>query len=226
MSPAFTDTAFNQFMFRIAPALIEKEWVADRKTTAPAEWRQGPPYAFDMHWAAGSINAEQYSWFRAQGAFPRLFLNVQEEFRDGRVETRNLIRIYPLTPQPKPVDLYHATPSANLGRIMAEGLRPARATGVCTTNFRDTQQWVHVFAAITDVEDGWLNQPEGRKLIPAGEYVVLRVDPAGVGELYCDPASRTGFVLADDRVEPALLTEVKRVTVADGSNLGPRDEST
>lgn len=202
---------------RLYLPLVEADWPIGNQA-AFWEWRYYPPLAFCTPWLGGELTQEQMQWFRDQVAYARI-QEVEREHRGNgsKIKRRELI-VFDQAPRSLPFLLYHATPSKLVPRILSEGLKPGRMTGVSTTNFPEAREWVHLFESIHHATERWLLLSGNEKCIQSGPYTILRVLPQGVSNLLHDTCTNHGFVTANVvppthiAVEPIPAIEVPRMS--------------
>jgi hypothetical protein len=143
------------------------------------------------------VTDEQQEWLRANKwkAFP---------YKESLI-------IAPLVYAPNQAFYYHTTEAANRDGIFSLGLLTGNGAGKSTTEREDCQD--HIYVTL-DVEagKGWVKDCLLAKNSSETEWVILEIDATGVGGgVYRDPASCTGYILEDKKVEPRFISQVDRV---------------
>lgn len=159
------------------------------------EGRTFPPVAFATPWEGTELHLppDLLVWLRDRCAFG--WIGEYFDVTLSGCPWGTYLFVCDMRPRTQPRSLVHATPVGQVERILTEGLRPGRLTGVQTTRRAPhSRLWVHLFETVDHARDCWLLAPCNRERIPPGEYAVLRVDPSGVTELLCDPFLDVAFV--------------------------------
>jgi len=191
------------FWRRINSGMQQMGWDYDLDADFTMSTSQGRPYGVRVVWRDEPLTEAQIDWFRSQRAFPHFVPQADKVY----------VEIHPMDPQPKPSNLYHATPALQVELVKLNGLIPGRITGVKTTNYPHAPRWIHLADSTEKLRLDWLLVPANQKNLAAGEYVIFRVDPAGIGDVFFDPFCDIGYVVEDDRIDPCHLTKVDSVTV-------------
>lgn len=206
-------------------ALREQGWPIGDTLRIWEEWRwEKPPFAFCVEWTGDDLTTEQMEWLEERNAFGHLQM-LQHANRD-KSPFKGLI-VYDQTPQQKPPVLYHATPSSLWDeKIRHEGLKPGRLTGVKTTDFRDSERWIHLFSSADVAKDRWLLLPESTGKIPPGDYTILRIKPGWDGDMTWDPYARhaEAYITRADAISAGYL-EVETTVVVPSAPPSPGVDS-
>ncbi|MEZ6141306.1 MAG: hypothetical protein R3B84_12115 [Zavarzinella sp.] len=209
---------FQAILYRVFLVITNDCWPVDRSADF-YEWRSTPtafipPFAFQTRWyGEDTLTEDQEAQLQALQAFGHL-RPITIERKNGEQFQETHLVIFDMLPQPKPVLMYHTTPTKHLDSIMASGLKPGRLTKVNTTKFPETHRWIHLFEKREHATERFLLLPDNKGRIPSGNYTLLQVDTKGIDDLFCDPFSVHGFVIQSDAILPHHITVLEELIVA------------
>lgn len=215
---AMMQPEFRDLIDRVMISIIKDNWPIHHSADF-YEWRSTPtafipPFAFQTRWyGEDTLTEDQEAQLQALQVFGYL-RPITIERKNGEQFQETHLVIFDMLPQPKPVLMYHTTPTKHLDSIMASGLKPGRLTKVNTTKFPATHRWIHLFEKREHATERFLLLPDNKGRIPSGNYTLLQVDTKGIDDLFCDPFSVHGFVIQSDAILPHHITVLEELIVA------------
>jgi len=165
-------------------------WETGTANPFPLPWGREKHLALAFNRGQNQVTTDKLEWLQRQGWIAQV--------------VGSQIILAPLVFLTPPAVCFHTTPVENVLGILKKDLVTGFEAGKSTSTRKACANYIYVSFDLASARK-WAQRQLLGKTNPDQDWGIIRIDSLGLGRVFRDPESSTGFMLEDKRVAKGFL---------------------